>query len=99
MNDEINTYDDAAARVVELANKLSDDDQTADLWDIADGLLAGAVHYWFYSRQPCGDATCQDCASLATAELRLKELQKLVEEFARTSEYFHSTTDIDAGHA
>lgn len=99
MNDETNVYDEAAGRVVELANRLADADPNADLWDIADGLLAGAVHYWLYSRQPCGEDGCEDCAPLATAELRLKELRQLLEEFARTSEYFHSPTDLDVGHA
>src|SRR5690606_40334826 len=45
-------------------------DTSADLWDIADGLLAGAIQYWLYTRQPCADPACQDCAPLATAEMR-----------------------------
>lgn len=99
MSDQANAYDEAAAQAVELGNKIADADQQADIWDIADGLVAGAIQYWLYARQPCGDSSCQDCAPLATAELRLKELQRLVEELSRTSEYFHSPHDIGAGHA
>jgi hypothetical protein len=99
MNDDLPPYNQAAARAVELGNQIADTDTDADLWDIADGLLAGAVQYWLYTRQPCGDPECQDCAPLATAEMRLQELQRLIEELARTSEYFHSSNDFGAGHA
>jgi hypothetical protein len=99
MNDELPPYDQAAAQAVELGNRIADGDADADLWDVADGLLAGALQYWLYTRQPCGEPDCQDCAPLATAEMRLKELQRLVDELARTSEYFHSTNDFGAGHA
>ena len=99
MNDDLPPDDQAAAQAVELGNQLADADTSADLWDIADGLLAGAIQYWLYTRQPCADPACQDCAPLATAEMRLKELQRLVEELARTSEYFHSANDYGAGRA
>ncbi len=99
MSDDLSPYDTAATQAVELGNRLADADQQADLWDIADGLLAGAIQYWLWSRQPCADPACPDCFALSTAELRLKELQRLVEELARTSEYFHSPTDTGAGHA
>ena len=55
MDQEEGVYDDAAREAVELGNRLADEDQDADIWDIADGLLAGAIQYWLYSRQPCGD--------------------------------------------
>lgn len=99
MNDELSPYDQAAAQAVELGNRIADTDTDADLWDIADGLLAGALQYWLYTRQPCDQRDCPDCAPLATAEMRLKELHRLVDELARTSEYFHSTNDFGAGHA
>lgn len=89
----------AARRVVELGNEVADLDQEADLWDIADGLLAGAVHYWLYARQPCEDPMCEDCAEVGTAELRLAELRKLLDEFARDSDYFHTPNDTNAGRA
>ena len=50
------TFDAAFSKTVDLANKMADKDKDADLWDIADGLLAGAIQYWLYSRQPCGDS-------------------------------------------
>ncbi len=67
---------------MDLGNKLADKDKDADLWDIADGLLAGAVQYWLYSRQPCGDPRCQDCLPISTAEARVEELKRLVRELA-----------------
>jgi len=84
---------------VELGNRLADADQESHLWDISDGLLAGAIQYWLYTRQPCEDPACEDCAHVRTAEARLKELQRLVDEFARSSEYFHTPTDFGVGHA
>jgi hypothetical protein len=99
MDDQDTAYEAAASQAVELANRIADADQESHLWDIADGLLAGAVQYWLYTRQPCTDPECEDCAGLRTAEARLKELQRLVDELARTSEYFHSPTDFGAGRA
>lgn len=92
-------FDKAFHRAVDLGNRLANDDQGADLWDIADGLLAGAIQYWLYSRQPCGDVRCDDCASISTAERRLIELQKLTKQLAEESEYYHSPLDVNAGRA
>jgi len=78
---------------------VSDRDKDADLWDIADGLLAGAIQYWLYSRQPCGDTRCQDCMPISTAEGRMSELKRLIEQLASESEYFHTPTDSNAGRA
>lgn len=89
----------AAERTVELGNRLAEADQDADLWDIADGLLAGAVHFWLYSRQPCADPACEECISIRTAETRLAELRRSVEQAASESEYFHTPNDLNAGHA
>ena len=99
MNEETTILDDTAREAVELANRCADDHPEADLWDIADGLLAGAVHYWLYSRQPCGDPRCEDCAPISTAELRMAELARLIREAAEESDYFHSPTDSNAGRA
>ncbi len=96
---EQNPYENAARETVELGNRIADADQQADLWDIADGLLAGAVQYWLYSREPCGDPTCQDCAPVCNAEWRLQELLQYIEQCARSSEYFHSPKDMKAGNA
>jgi hypothetical protein len=93
------TFDAAFSKAVDLGNKLADKDKDADLWDIADGLLAGAIQYWLYSRQPCGDARCQDCMPISTAAGRMSELTRLIDQLASESEYFHTPTDSNAGRA
>jgi hypothetical protein len=93
------TFDDTFTQIVELGNRLANADPEADAWDIADGLLAGAIQFWLYSRQPCGDPRCEDCAPLSTAEARLTELTRLAKEFAEDSEYFHSPSDSNVGRA
>lgn len=92
-------FDSAASQTVELANTLTEKDPQADLWEIADGMLAGAVHYWLYTRQPCGDPLCEECAAISTAEERLAQLLKDLEQYARESDYFHSPTDLNVGRA
>ncbi len=77
MTEIADTFDSAFTKAVDLGNRLADRDKDADLWDIADGLLAGALQYWLYSRQPCGDPRCQDCMPISTAEGRMAELKKL----------------------
>jgi hypothetical protein len=99
MSHEPSPFDHAADEVVKLGNHLADADPSSDLWDIADGLLAGAIHYWLYAHQPCGRPDCRDCAPIATAELRLQELKRLSEELVRESGYFHAPTDRNVGHA
>lgn len=99
MSEEVNAYEEAASEAVDLGNRLADDDQEADLWDIADGLLAGAIQFWLYSRQPCDDPQCEDCAPNSTAELRLAELVRLADSFAKDSEYYHTPNDFGAGRA
>ncbi len=99
MSDDESPYDVAAREAVELGNRLADDDQEAHLWDIADGLLAGAIQYWLYARQPCGDPRCEECAEVSTAEQRLAVLRELTEEYAHDSEYFHTPTDSNVGRA
>ena len=92
-------FDEAAEKVIELGNRLLDDDDEADSWDVADGLLAGAVQFWLYSRQPCGDPHCESCADFSTAELRLRRLLDDVSGFAESSDYFHSPNDANVGNA
>jgi len=93
------SFEEAAREAVELGNRIADDEPDSHPWDIGDGLLAGAIQYWLYARQPCDDPACEDCAPMRTAELRLAELLKQVEELARTSEYFHTPNDFGAGRA
>jgi len=99
MTELADSFDSAFAKAVDLGNRLADKDKDADLWDIADGLLAGALQYWLYSRQPCGDPRCQDCMPISTAEGRMAELKRLVEQLSSESEYFHTPTDANAGRA
>jgi hypothetical protein len=92
-------FDEAADEVVDLANRLAGQHPDTDLWDIADGLLAGVVHYWLFSRKPCGDPACEDCAPIATAQLRLEELTRLIRQSAEESDLFHQPEDTDVGRA
>jgi hypothetical protein len=94
------TFDEAFIRAVEIGNQLSKgESEDTDVWDVADGLLAGAIQFWLFSRQPCGDPRCEDCGPVSTAHGRMLELQRLVREFAEESEYFHSPTDSNVGRA
>jgi hypothetical protein len=99
MDEAADTFDAAFAKAVDLGNRLAGKNKEADVWDVADGLLAGAVQYWLYSRQPCGDPRCEDCAPISTADARLAELKRLVDQLAAESEYFHTPTDANAGRA
>ena len=92
-------YDQVASGAIELANSEADGNPDESLDDIADGLLAGAVHYWLFSRMPCEDPRCEDCAPYATSSARLAELKRLVDELARESDYFHTPNDADVGRA
>ena len=60
--DSLDIQDDIAARIVELANELVEENPDADRWDIADGILSGAVHWWLFANAPCGDPSCENCA-------------------------------------
>ena len=92
-------FDDAFDQVVRLGNRLADADNDADRWDIADGLLAGALQYWLYARQPCGDPRCTDCLPVSTADGRMTELMRQVKQLAEESEYYHSPADANVGRA
>lgn len=93
------SFEEAFGKTVDLGNRIAEGDDKADLWDVADGLLAGAVQFWLYSRQPCGDQDCDDCTPIATATGRMAELRKLIEQFSAESEYFHSPQDANVGRA
>jgi hypothetical protein len=99
MQETDNPFSEAFGKAVDLGNRIADTDDKADIWDIADGLLAGAVQYWLYSRQPCSDPECEECQPISTAEGRIEELRKLMRQFAEESEYFHSPTDRNVGRA
>lgn len=99
MSEAAHPFDEAFAKAVDLGNQIADSDEQADLWDVADGLLAGAVQYWLYSRQPCGDPSCEECLSISTAAGRVAELRRLIDQFSEESQYFHTPSDSNAGRA
>jgi hypothetical protein len=99
MPDSDTVFDEAFGQAVDLGNNLADKDEENDTWDVADGLLAGAIQYWLYSRQPCGDPRCEECAPVSTAQGRMKELLELTRQFAEDSEYYHSPADSNVGRA
>lgn len=99
MDEEKNAYEIAAEQVVALGNRLLDADQEADSWDVASGLLAGAIQFWLFSRQPCDNAFCEDCADISTAELRIRKLLDEVREHAQQSDYYESPHDMNVGTA
>jgi len=92
-------FEEAFQQSVEIGNRLATKESTAEMWEIADGMLAGAIQFWLYSRQPCGDLLCEDCDAINTADLRMVEMRRLIDEFARESEYYHAPTDINVGRA
>jgi len=97
--DDLSEFDQAAERVVELGNQIMAELEDADSWDVASGLLAGAVQFWLYSRQPCGDPTCDSCADISTAAERLQKLIEETREYAEESDYYHSPRDTNVGTA
>ena len=97
--DPITPFDAAADDAVALGNQLLDAHPEADAWDIAEGLLSGAVHFWLYAHQPCGDPECESCVAVATAEQRMRRLLEEVRLAAEESSYFHTPNDRNAGRA
>jgi len=92
-------FDKVAEEAVKLGNRFVDDNPEADPWDVASGVLAGAVHFWLYSRQPCGDPTCESCDEISTAEQRLRLLLEEVRQSAEESDYYHTPNDANVGRA
>lgn len=98
-DDDDEVFDNAAEAVVKLGNQIMDADKEADPWNVASGVLAGAVHFWLYSHQPCNDPTCESCPDFGTAELRLRQLLEEIRQTALESAYYHSPNDTNAGRA
>jgi len=44
------SFEEAFGKTIDLGNRIAEGDNKADLWDVADGLLAGALQFWLYSR-------------------------------------------------
>lgn len=100
MDEEDNTtIDNAAEQVVELGNRMLEADDDADSWDVADGLLAGAIQFWLYSRQPCDDPRCENCAEVSTADLRMRKLIEEARRCAEESSYYETPFDMNVGRA
>jgi hypothetical protein len=99
MQNSEETFQDAYSRTVDVGNTIANEEVDSDVWDVADGMLAGALQFWLYSRQPCGDPLCEDCAALSTSAARMAELRKLVDHFTAESDYLHTPLDQDAGRA
>jgi len=98
MDDSELLFDDAADQVVDLGNEIADANPDGNLWAIADGLIAGAVHFWLYAHQPDGQVD-DDMDGLMTASQRVETLISLLRESAMESEYLHSPHDLDVGRA
>ncbi len=99
MNESDELYEETADQVVDLGNRIADANPEGDLWAIADGLIAGAVHYWLYAHQPESQAESDEMEGLLTADQRVETLIGLLRETAMDSEYLHSPNDLDAGRA
>lgn len=99
MSEDELLFDDAADQVVDLGNKIADANPEADIWAIADGLIAGAVHFWLYAHQPDEHADAEEMDGLMTANQRIEALMALLRDSAIDSEYLHSPHDLDAGRA
>ncbi|MDP7119741.1 MAG: hypothetical protein QF395_05400 [Arenicellales bacterium] len=99
VEEDTKQFDDAAEHMIELGNRLLEQDDESDSWEVASGLLAGAVHFWLYSRQPCGDLECDSCEEFDTAEKRLHKLLEEIRQSAEESDYYHTPRDANAGSA
>lgn len=92
------TYDQVAETIVEMGNRMLED-ESADVWEVASGIMAGAVQFWLYSRQPCEDPLCQACADISTPERRLAALLRETRTVGEESDYYCSVNDVTAGTA
>jgi hypothetical protein len=92
-------FDQAAENVIELGNRILDRESGVDLWEVASGLLAGAIQFWLFSRQPCDDPFCESCAEVSTAERRLKKLVEEARQLAEDSDYYATPHDVNVGSA
>ncbi len=92
-------FDEAAQRAVDQGTALLDKYPDADEWTVASGVVAGAVQFWLFSRQPCNDPDCEDCADINTAERRLAKLIAEIREYAIDSDYYHTPHDANVGTA
>ena len=92
------TYDQVAETIVELGNRMLED-ESADVWEVASGIMAGAVQFWLYSRHPCEDPFCQACADISTPERRIEALMRETRAVGEESDYYCSLNDVTTGTA
>ena len=93
------TYDQVAETIVEMGNRMLAEDESADVWEVASGIMAGAVQFWLYSRQPCDEPMCQACDDISTPERRLAALLEEARLLAEESDYYSSVNDVTSGTA
>lgn len=93
------TYDEVAETIIEFGNRMLDADESADIREVASGIMAGAVQFWLYSRQPCDDHFCQACADISSPERRMAALLKETRLLGEESDYYSSPNDTMAGTA
>ena len=99
INYESLTYDQVAETVIELGNRMLAEDESADMLEVASGIMAGAVQFWLHSRHPCNDPLCQACLDISTAERRLAVLLREVRSLGEESDYYCSANDVTTGTA
>ena len=92
-------YDQVAETIVELGDRLLDEDDSADVWEVASGILAGAVQFWLYSRQPCKDPFCRACAEIISPERRLQAMLREIQSLGEESDNYCSSNDGTYGSA
>ena len=92
-------YDQVAESIIEMGNRMIDEDDSVDMREVASGMLAGAIQFWLFSHQPCDDPFCEACASIGTANLRVDALIEESRQLAEESDYYDSPNDICAGTA
>jgi hypothetical protein len=93
------TYDQVAEKIVELGNMMLEEDESADVWEVASGIMAGAVQFWLYSRQPCEDPFCHACADISSPDRRMAALTREIRSLGEESEYYSSINDVTTGTA
>ena len=94
-----NSYDHVAEAIIDMGNRILDEDDSADVWEVASGILAGAIQFWLFSRQPCADPFCQACVEISTAERRLTALIDESQKLAEDSDYCESSHEGMVGTA
>ncbi|MGI9290563.1 MAG: hypothetical protein ACR2QG_04695 [Gammaproteobacteria bacterium] len=95
---EAMNYDQVADTIVELGNRMLED-ESADVWEVASGIMAGAIQFWLYSRQPCEDPLCQACANISSPDGRIAALLREARAVAEESDYYSSVNDVTTGTA